>query len=619
MLALPTIVIAASSPTVRLSCGTQIRGYNLPTFDVDAFEGIKFAEARRFAPPEDLDCPDAGVLDATAASDMCVQPLMPGSSVPNSIMSLAYFMLPVPLLLAVLCIIFGLCTARAAWTFDNTQYADVDSEGGAAAGSVSAAMWSSPRVRCFGISALLPALLMLVLPGYAWTKAVGVEDCLYLNVYRPASAATAAEPLAVMVFIHGGYAVAGSGRPDDYQYGSSVEMPAEGVIHVNVEYRLGVMGFLCLNDGETVPNVGLLDQLSALRWVQRHIRSFGGDPSRVLLYGHSAGGASVLALQRMPAATGLFHAAVAMSPLPKLGVAPERAAEEWRKALEPLGCGTDVACLRSLSAAKILGGQLPIVGSNGGDFGTIPDLSHLGKPAVQLIVADASLKEAWAMTERFAVDVPLLMVVCREVGDFGDVPDMYSYYGRTAPAWPLTAESWQEWAGGAGMAAGDAASVYALYAAASTPRQKWYQIGTDLTVTCGLYALAASEASTRAAPIYLSVFGEAVPNKAWGDTMYAAEGIDIYLTWGQTAATSVMRVTLPDAAKAAGERFRAYLIEFARTAVLRSESGWKAYPAACDYGDGDGLVCSTQNTHLQACALFDKAEKIGRNFDTEMG
>lgn len=621
MLALSTLVIAASSPTVQLDCGTHIRGYNLPTFDVDAFEGIKFAEARRFAPPEDLDCPDADVFDATAASDMCVQPMMLGMGVPYSTMGLVYFMLPVPVLLAVLCIIFGLCMAHAVWTFDNTQYADVDSESGAAAASVSATVWSSPRVRCCGISALLPALLMLALPGYAWTKAVGVEDCLYLNVYAPASAATATEPLAVMVFIHGGYAIGGSARPDDLQYGSSVEMPAEGVIHVNIQYRLGVMGFLCLNDGETVANVGLLDQLSALRWVQRHIHSFGGDPSRVLLYGHSAGGVSVLALQRMPAAKGLFHAAVSMSPLPKLGVAPERAAEEWRKALEPLGCGVDVACLRSLSPAKILSiGQMAITGSNGGDFGTIPDLNHLGKPNVQLLVSDPSLKEEWAVNENFAVDVPVLMVICREVGDFADVPDMYTPYGRTAPAWPLTAESWQEWAGDAGMTADDAASVYALYSAASTPSQKWFQIGTDLTVTCGMYALAGIEASKRSAPIYLSLFGEAVPfNSSWGDSKYAIEGIDIYLTWGQTAATDVMKVTLPDAAKAAGERFRAYLIEFARTAVLHSESGWKPYPAACDYGDGDGLVCSKQNTHKQACALFDKADKIGRNFDVEMG
>ena len=99
MLALSTLVIAASSPTVQLDCGTQIRGYHLKTFDVDAFEGIKFAEARRFAPPEDLDCPDADVFDATAASDMCVQPMMLGMGVPYSTMGLVYFMLPVPVLL----------------------------------------------------------------------------------------------------------------------------------------------------------------------------------------------------------------------------------------------------------------------------------------------------------------------------------------------------------------------------------------------------------------------------------------------------------------------------------------------------------------------------------------
>ena len=194
-----------------------------------------------------------------------------------------------------------------------------------------------------------------------------------------------------------------------------------------------------------MPNVGLLDQLSALRWVQRHIHSFGGDPSRVLLYGHSAGGASVLALQRMPAAKGLFHAAVAMSPLPKLGVAPERAAEEWREALAPLGCGVDVACLRSLSAAKILSiGQMAIIGSDGGDFGTIPDLNHLGKPNVQLLVSDPSLKEEWAVNENFAVDVPLLMVICREVGTLQTCPTCNSVRPH-GTAWPLTAESWQEW------------------------------------------------------------------------------------------------------------------------------------------------------------------------------
>ena len=72
-----------------------------------------------------------------------------------------------------------------------------------------------------------------------------------------------------------------------------MKMPQAGVVHVTLNYRLGVFGWLVLGDGSISPNLGLLDQLSALRWVQRHIASFGGDPSKVLLYGHSAGGASV--------------------------------------------------------------------------------------------------------------------------------------------------------------------------------------------------------------------------------------------------------------------------------------------------------------------------------------
>ena len=169
--------------------------------------------------------------------------------------------------------------------------------------------------------------------GGSSSAVTGEEDCLFLNIFTPASAAPDGEPRAVMFWVHGGAYMAGSGRLDDAQYGSGeLEMAAEGVVHVSINYRLGTFGFLSLDDGHAESNnAGLLDQLSALRWVQRHIRSFGGDPSRVFLYGHSAGGESVMALQRMPQAKGLFHAAAALSPLAKIGATPADAAAAWRR------------------------------------------------------------------------------------------------------------------------------------------------------------------------------------------------------------------------------------------------------------------------------------------------
>ena len=112
-------------------------------------------------------------------------------------------------------------------------------------------------------------------------------------------------------------------------------------------------------------------------------------------------------------------------------------------------------------------------------------------------------------------------------------------------------------------------------------------------------------------------------NSSWGHTLYAAEGVDIYLTWGQAAATTTMQRTLPDEAIAVGDALRTSLVQFARTATLGSasesrlwgDSQWEAYPAVCEVGEQ--LQCSTQNAHARACAIFDRG--FGRKYDCEMG
>jgi para-nitrobenzyl esterase len=138
------------------------------------------------------------------------------------------------------------------------------------------------------------------------------EDCLYLNVYTSAPSASARQP--VMVWIHGGAWTSGAGAI--YQ---GEDLAAKGVVVVTINYRLGVFGFLAHPDltkespHHSSGNYALLDQIAALQWVQRNIAAFGGDPSRVTIFGESAGSWSVHSLVASPLARGLFHRAIGES------------------------------------------------------------------------------------------------------------------------------------------------------------------------------------------------------------------------------------------------------------------------------------------------------------------
>ena len=139
------------------------------------------------------------------------------------------------------------------------------------------------------------------------------EDCLYLNVWRPDS--TAAH-LPVMVWIYGGGFVNGGSSPSVYD-GS--QFAKRGVVFVSFNYRLGRFGFFghpaLTKESPDGPlgNYGYMDQIAALKWVERNIAAFGGDPHNVTIFGESAGGGSVLTLLTSPMAKGLFHKAVVES------------------------------------------------------------------------------------------------------------------------------------------------------------------------------------------------------------------------------------------------------------------------------------------------------------------
>ena len=186
------------------------------------------------------------------------------------------------------------------------------------------------------------------------------EDCLYLNVWTPAGSRKDALP--VMVYIHGGGFRVGASREALYD---GEELARKGVVVVTLNYRLGVLGFFSHPEltKESVHhasgNYGLLDQLAALQWVQRNIASFGGDPSKVTIFGQSAGAFSVNALVASPLSKGLFRAAISESggvgagfgrtELPSL---PDSETEGVKFA-ESLGAHS-LAELRALPAEKLL-------------------------------------------------------------------------------------------------------------------------------------------------------------------------------------------------------------------------------------------------------------------------
>jgi para-nitrobenzyl esterase len=180
------------------------------------------------------------------------------------------------------------------------------------------------------------------------------EDCLFLNVWSPARGS---KRLPVLVWIHGGGFLGGSGAVPIYD---GARLAARGAVVVTINYRVGPFGFLAhpalsAEDPRHVSgNYGLLDQLAALVWVHRNIARFGGDPSNVTIAGQSAGAASVNALLAMPGAAGLFQRAISESGAGMGISAPSLAqAESEGMAFADYLGAKDVAALRTLAAERI--------------------------------------------------------------------------------------------------------------------------------------------------------------------------------------------------------------------------------------------------------------------------
>ncbi|AWK90068.1 carboxylesterase/lipase family protein [Azospirillum thermophilum] len=346
---------------------------------------------------------------------------------------------------------------------------------------------------------------------------VGDEDCLTVNVWKPAApastaaataatAATAAEQRPVMVWFTGGgnHSLSGQGSAQygGVSYDGRALAERAGVVFVSFNYRLGALGFLThpalgAEGPEKVSgNYGTQDQIALLGWVRRNIARFGGDPQRVMLFGTSAGGANICALMTAPAAAGLFQAAAMHSSVPtgcELPTLKEAEASTGARVAAALGCegGEAGACLRGKSMAEV-------VRAVPGTFGVFPRL--YGPVVDGRVLPGQPIARIRAGRHQ---PVPVLLGNSAEetmqfVDAAGPVTDGASYAAAVEKVF--------------GSAARD--RILARYPESAYPsaRRAFVQATTDALFTCRTLAVARTLAAHQKEPVFRSLFAHPLEN-----------------------------------------------------------------------------------------------------------
>ena len=313
------------------------------------------------------------------------------------------------------------------------------------------------------------------------------EDCLYLNVYTPPGGKIGNRP--VMVWIHGGALV--TGESDDYNPAALVR---RGVVVVTINYRLGALGFLADSSLASAPggqsgDYGLMDQQAALRWVQRNIRGFGGNPGNVTVFGESAGGLSTLSQLVSPTARGLFQHAIVESGTYDLTQAPLASAETAGAAFAAkVGCASNTAaCLRGVPVATLLANQ------NAGAGGYEPNLD--GNLLPQSI--------GTALSSGQFNHVPVI------IGTNHDEWRLFVGLDQAEGGPAVTAANYQSMISGTlGVPASAAAVIAAQYPLSdyASPALALGALGTDAIFACN--ALTAEDSLSKYVPTYAYEFAD---------------------------------------------------------------------------------------------------------------
>jgi para-nitrobenzyl esterase len=341
------------------------------------------------------------------------------------------------------------------------------------------------------------------------------EDCLFLNVYTP-KADGSRRP--VMVWIHGGAYTMGSG---DIYDGSTLARAGDVVV-VTLNYRLGVLGWLALDHLDSSlagsGNNGIRDQILALRWVRDNIRSFGGDPDNVTIFGESAGGGSIGALLGAPEADGLYHKAIIQSG-PVAIAAPYKADLLTTALLSALGepeGGIDT--FRRADPTRLMQAQIDIgsIDQLGRDRDHAIDGTGAGlRPSVDGVVVHAPPTQV--VTARGERNVPLLI---------GTNEDEGTLFSMLLPT-DITDE---DVIARLPEAITDPHALAAWYAGRNTGRRLLVDLMTDSIFLIPTLRLADAQAATPA-PVWVYLFTWKTP--VFGGFLGATHALELPFVWGQ--------------------------------------------------------------------------------------
>lgn len=309
---------------------------------------------------------------------------------------------------------------------------------------------------------------------FQWNDSFEREDCLRLNIW---TRGRTDRPRPVMVWLHGGAFVAGSGHDLPAFDGHNLA-DLHDVVVVTLNHRLNVLGFLDLSsfDPEFVDsgNVGLLDIVAALAWVRDNIVAFGGDPNRVTLFGQSGGGRKVAALMAMPAARGLFHRAIVQSGYVPTGIAVEDAASISSAILTEVGIAkADVRSLRGVPYSRLLAAaDAALRRLNPKPAGSPIDPRNLPRFTFGPVIGSRVLPHSVLSPDALALSAHVPMIVGTTLNEFANGINDPGFEAMT------TAELHQRVAGLFGEHAGAIISAFSGRTPQALPCDLWSRIAT---------------------------------------------------------------------------------------------------------------------------------------------
>ncbi|MEU2021425.1 carboxylesterase family protein [Streptomyces sp. NPDC016469] len=455
-----------------------------------------------------------------------------------------------------------------------------------------------------------PRCIQMPMPGVDGVN--GSEDCLYLNVTVPSAPPPAGERRPVLVWLHGGAFLGGSGS----DYGAERLAVRGDTLVVTVNYRLGVFGYFGHPALGSAPPFGLADQQAALRWVRANADRFGGDPDAVTLFGESAGALSVCAHLTSPRAAGLFRRAVLQSGSCLMAF-PPGALGPGTPAYEPFAAERDVQgsgarAARQLGCAGNEGARVLacLRGQTTERLATAPLMQAFNRPAFGNALLPTAPGKALA-TGRF-LRVPLLQGTNHD--------EMRMFVGQPLAAYPIRTD--EDYRARLDDAFGPAASAVASHYPAArypTPALAWSAVLTDRSLACT--TLEASRTITAQAPripLYGYEFSDpdapvlsglpAHPDLPYG----AAHGFELPYLFSSVPTER----PLTDAQSTLSDRMIDYWASFARTGNPNTPGAprWPALSATgpvLSLAPGPGAVHVGDTYDAHHCAFWHAAGPPG--------